>query len=69
MKYGLLAAIAFGVVALMMGGAASAGVATSGLTKLSVAPAASSVQHVGWRCFRRCRWHGHSHRFCRRRCY
>jgi len=36
MKYGLLVAIALGVVALM-GGVASAGVATSGLTRASVA--------------------------------
>jgi hypothetical protein len=68
MKFGLFAAIAFGMVALM-GGSASAAVATSGLTKASVAPAASSVQHVGWRCYRRCRWHGHSRHFCKHRCW
>jgi hypothetical protein len=68
MKYGLLAAIAFGVVALISG-VASAGVATSGLTTLSVASGASTVQHVGWRCYRHCRWHGGSRHFCRHRCY
>ncbi len=68
MKYGLLVAIALGVVALM-GGVASAGVATSGLTRASVAPTVSSVQQVGWRCYRRCRWHGGGPRFCRHRCW
>ena len=68
MKYGLLAAIALGIAALM-GGAASAGVATSGLTKASVAPTVSSVQQVGWRCYRRCRWHGGGVHFCKHRCW
>jgi hypothetical protein len=68
MKYGLFAAIALGGMALI-GGAASASVATSGLTKASVAPAASTVQHVGWRCYRRCRWHGHSVWQCKHRCW
>jgi hypothetical protein len=68
MKYGLFVAVAFGVAALI-GGSASAGVATSGLSKASVAPAASSVQKVGWRCYRRCRWHGGGVRFCKRRCW
>lgn len=69
MKYGLFAAIAIGIIALM-GGVASAGVATSGLTKASVAPAsASAVEQVGWRCYRRCRWHGGSRHFCKHRCW
>jgi hypothetical protein len=69
MKYGLFVAIIVGFVALM-GGMASANIATSGLSKQSVAPAASSsVKHVGWYCFRRCRWHGGSRHFCRHRCY
>jgi hypothetical protein len=51
----VFAAIAFGVVALA-GGVASANVATSDLTKGSVAPTISSAKHVGWRCYRR--WHG-----------
>jgi hypothetical protein len=68
MKYGLLAAVALGFVALM-GGVASAGVATSGLTMASVAPIVSSVKQVGWRCYRRCRWHGGVPYFCRRRCW
>jgi len=68
MKFGLFAALAIGAVALV-GGSASAGVATSGLTKANVAPAASSVTHVGWRCYRHCRWHGGSRPFCRHRCY
>jgi len=70
MKYGLFAAIAFAFVALV-GGAASAGVATSGLTTPSVAPAASIVEKAGWRnrCYRRCRHHGHSRRHCRRKCH
>jgi hypothetical protein len=68
MKYGLLAAIAFGFVALMSG-TTFAGVATSGVTKLT-APAAPIVQEAGWRsrCYRRCRNHGHSRRYCRRKC-
>jgi hypothetical protein len=68
MKYGLFAAIAVGVVALM-GGVASANVATSGLSKASVAPSASVVQHVGWRCYRHCRWHGGSRHYCKHRCW
>jgi hypothetical protein len=68
MKYGLLAVVALWIVALM-GGVASAGVATSGLTKASVAPTVSSVKQVGWRCYRRCRWHGGGPYFCRRRCW
>ncbi len=68
MKYGVFAAIALGVVALM-GGVASANVATSGLTKAGVAPTISSVKHVGWRCYRRCRWHGGGPYFCRHRCW
>jgi hypothetical protein len=69
MKYGLFAAIAFAFVVLA-GGTASAGVATSGLTKSSVAPAASIVEEAGMkrRCYRRCRKHGNSRRKCRRRC-
>jgi hypothetical protein len=68
MKYGLFAAIAFAFVALV-GGAASAGVATSGLT--NVTPSAPIVQDVGWRhrkCYRRCRAHGNSPWRCHRRC-
>jgi hypothetical protein len=71
MKYGLFAAIAFGIVALMSG-MASAGVATSGIANQSAAPAASIVQDVGWknkRCYRRCRAHGGSRHRCRRRCH
>ncbi len=71
MKYGLFAAIAFGIVALMSG-MASAGVATSGIANSSAAPAASIVQHVGWKnkhCYRRCRRHGGSRFHCRRRCH
>jgi hypothetical protein len=69
MKFGLFAALAIGAVALV-GSSASAGVATSGLAKANVAPAAaSSVKHVGWRCYRRCRWHGGGVHFCRHRCY
>jgi hypothetical protein len=69
MKYGLFAAIAFAVVALV-GGAASAGVATSGLDKSTAAPAASIVHETGARsrCFRRCRHHGGTRHFCRHRC-
>ena len=70
MKYGLLAAIAFAFVTLV-GGTASAGVATSGLTKSTVAPSASIVQDVRWknkRCYRRCRRHGGSEFRCRVRC-
>jgi hypothetical protein len=67
MKYGLFAAIAFVGMALT-GGAASAGVASSGLTKPNIA-AASSVEHIGWRCYRRCRWHGHSVWQCKHRCW
>jgi hypothetical protein len=70
MKYGLFAAIAFAFVALV-GGAASAGVATSGLTNATVAPSASIVQDVRWknkRCYHRCRRHGHSKFRCRVRC-
>jgi hypothetical protein len=69
MKYGLFAAIALAFVALT--GGAFAGVATSGLTKSTVAPQTSIVQDVGWRskkCYRRCRAHGHSVWRCRRRC-
>jgi hypothetical protein len=70
MKYGLFAAVALAFVALT-GGTASAGVATSGLTKSTAAPQSSIVQDVGWRskkCYRRCRDHGHSRWRCRRRC-
>jgi hypothetical protein len=70
MKYGLFAAIAFAFVALI-GGAASAGVATSGLTNATVAPSASIVQEADWKgrkCYRRCRAHGHSRWRCRKRC-
>jgi len=69
MKYGLLAAIAIAFVALV-GPSASAGVATNGLGKATVAPAASIVHEAGSksRCYRRCRRHGHSRRRCRRRC-
>jgi hypothetical protein len=69
MKYGLLAAIAFAFVALV-GGTASAGVATSGLATATVTPAASIVEEAGMksRCYRRCRKHGHSRRACRRKC-
>ena len=65
MKYGLFAAIAFGAIALI-GGAASAGVATSGLARATVAPAASAIQHVGWRCFRE---HGGGYWQCKHHCY
>jgi hypothetical protein len=69
MKYGLFAAIAFAFVALV-GGAASAGVGTVGMSKATVAPAASIVHEAGAksRCYRRCRHHGHSRRYCRKKC-
>jgi hypothetical protein len=74
MKYGLFAAVLFGLVALM-GGTASAAVATGGLTKANVAPAAASVvEEAGWRskckkrCYRRCRAHGGSWWGCKKRC-
>jgi len=70
MKYGLFAAIAFGIVALMSG-MASAGVATSGIANSSVAPTASIVQDVRWKnkkCYQRCRRHGGTRFHCRLRC-
>ena len=70
MKYGLFAAVALAFVALT-GGTASAGVATSGLTKSTAAPYTSIVQDVGMhsrQCYRHCRHHGHSMWRCRKRC-
>ncbi len=74
MKYGLFAAIALAFVTLV-GGAASAGVATSGLANQSIVPAASLVEHIGkrhWKsrrsCYRHCRRHGHSKLRCNIRC-
>jgi len=73
MKYGLFAAVLFAFAA-SMGGAASAAVATGGLTKANVAPAAVSVvEKAGWKCRkackRRCRAHGHSWRHCKKKCW
>lgn len=75
MKYGLFAAIVFAAFAVI-GGTASAGVATGGLTKSTVAPAAVSVvEKAGWRsrcrnrCYKRCRRHGHSWWGCKKRCW
>jgi hypothetical protein len=71
MRYGLFAAIALAFVALV-GGAASAGVATTDLGKATAtALSASIVQEAGWkgRCYSRCRHHGHSRHHCRRKCH
>jgi hypothetical protein len=74
MKYGLFAAVLFGLVA-MTGGTASAAVATGGLTKANATPATVSiVEKAGWRakckrsCKRRCRAHGGSWWGCKKRC-
>lgn len=69
-KYGLVAVLAFGLIALTSG-IGSAGVATSGLSKSTVAPPASSiVEKAGWygRCVKRCRWRGYNKYRCRRWC-
>jgi hypothetical protein len=69
MKFGLFAAIAFGLIA--MGGMASAGVATSGIANPGAAPAASILQDVRWKnkkCYHRCRHHGGSKFHCRLKC-
>ncbi len=72
-KNSLIAVLAFASIVLL-GGTSSAGVATSGISKANVAPAASIVQEAGWRarryrrCVRRCVRRGNGWDWCRWQC-
>ena len=68
-RYGLIAAVAFGAVALVSG-TSSANVATGGFTTLNAKPFASSIEEVRRHrvCHRKCNYVG-PFKKCRRRCW